>query len=303
MVKKQEQKFVCILESCLLCKNIITKTMDIKEATKLLSQVKNTTHEKVREILYNTKMRFLSTANDTLVKGNILYRATIIENEDEINDIKRLSYKPANLNKSYGRASTPYNTMFYGLSSNNNYMLGVLGSMSEVCPCIRNNRTAENKYYKVVISEWKVVSEINVVMISDPDAANRSQDMKDPTYGKLLNREQKKFVKHISNAFREEVTKENEYNYWISATFTEIMTKKMGFDGICYESVQSSAPEMKENLCIALCPEIADRCLKFIGGELYEFNFIKGENIVPRKTKCIIQVGEGKIEFTSPHSL
>ena len=46
-----------------------------------------------------------------LGKGCYIYRATPITNISDINDSKRLSYKPASLNKTYQRASTPFNTM------------------------------------------------------------------------------------------------------------------------------------------------------------------------------------------------
>ena len=270
--------------------------MNIKQTTKLLSKIdKNSTPEVVWQIFNNARFVF-PIPKDTLCIGEILYRATVVSDENEIVDINRLSYKPACLNKSYGRASTLNNTMFYGLSSNNEEM-GILGSMSEVCHCIKNYKTAEEGHYKVVVSKWKIVSEIIVAIISDPYGENRSVDVKDPIYGRLLNSEQKDFVKLISNSFRKEVANENKYEYWISAIFTEFITQKYGFEGVVYESVQSSPLQMQENLCIALCPKIADKCLNFIGGDLYEFDFVKGKTIVPKVTKNIIQIGGGKIQF------
>lgn len=48
-------------------------------------------------------------------KGSLIYRASNLKIEEKINNVKRLSYCPAKKNKTFQRASTPKQTMFYGV--------------------------------------------------------------------------------------------------------------------------------------------------------------------------------------------
>ncbi len=51
-------------------------------------------------------------------KDSLIYRASYLETNEKISDVKRLSYCPVEKNKTFQRASTPKQTMFYGVLGN-----------------------------------------------------------------------------------------------------------------------------------------------------------------------------------------
>lgn len=104
----------------------------LKEVTEMLKNIdsKNYTPNDVRQLVFSLKGALIIP--QLILNSNvILYRATIIEDLSELTNLKRLSYKPAFMNKSYARASTPYNTMFYAISANSNQeaLMGALGEV------------------------------------------------------------------------------------------------------------------------------------------------------------------------------
>ena len=58
----------------------------------------------------------------------------------------------------------------------------------------------------------------------------------------------------LASEFSNKVEKGNNYDYMISAIFTELVTKN-GADGVLYPSVQSDG----YGLCVALHPRVMDR--------------------------------------------
>lgn len=128
--------------------------MTTSDLLKNLSNITNNdTPDKVRELILSTRAKII-IPKLVLGKGSFIYRATSITDITDINDIKRLSYKPASLNNTYQRASTPFNTMFYGIVSDT-YTNAVVGCLCETCDCLRNV-DIPNKHYKIVISEWEL---------------------------------------------------------------------------------------------------------------------------------------------------
>lgn len=268
--------------------------MTITDLLKDLSNITNNDNpDKIRKLILSTRATIIIP---TLVlgKGCYIYRATPITDIADINESKRLSYKPAYLNKTYQRASTPFNTMFYGIVSNT-YTNAVMGCLGETCDCLRNINTP-NKHYKVVISEWKLKQDVALVQMISIKGFNKSKvfnNQKEITKMIKENNAQNeleniKFLEFMSREFKKKSQQESDY--WISAIYTEFLTQLMGYNGIVYESVQAIDPTLSEVKCIALTPDFTDNNLSFEQGIVYEFDF-KGihEPIVPYKT--------GKITF------
>lgn len=86
----------------------------------------------------------------------------------------------------------------------------------------------------------------------------------------------------MNQEFSKYILNGSEHEYWVSAIFSEWLTKYMGYDGIIYESVQSTDPKLKDNHCVALLPKIADTSLKFCEALQIEFDFNGGEIIIPK---------------------
>lgn len=267
--------------------------INLVEAVELLSQITNDNQpEEIWEIFSSINGGLLFPS-DYLLKGGILYRASIIGPNENITSIDRLSYKPAHLNTSYLRASTPNNTMFYGISANDSTN-GLIGALGEVCECLRNPN-AEEKYYKVIISEWELKCDISTAIICDVYGDNRCHEIRDLYYQTILTEEQKIFAKFISDEFKKEVKQEKEYR--ISAIFAEIMTKK--YASITYESTKAIDSRLKDVLCVALTPETVDNCLEFRSAKQIEFDYKKGIECILKKTKEARCLGGNKIAFYS----
>lgn len=163
--------------------------INLAEATKLLSKITSDNHPEEIWDIFTSINEGLPFPSDYLFKGNILYRASDIKPNENITSTDRLSYKPAHLNTSYLRASTPNNTMFYGISAHD-ATNGLIGALGEVCECLRDSN-AEEKHYKVIISEWKLKCDINTVVISDINGDNRCDEIRDLYYQTILTDGQK----------------------------------------------------------------------------------------------------------------
>lgn len=263
--------------------------MTTTDLLKSLSSVTNNDNpEKIRKLILSTRAKIV-IPKLVLGEGKYIYRATPINNIVDVSNFNRLSYKPASINKTYQRASTPLNTMFYGIVSNT-YTNAVMGCLGETCDCLRNIDTP-NKHYKVVISEWRLKNDVALVQMISVKGINKSNVFSNQREiieiikeNNALNElENVEFLEFISNEFKKKCQQESDY--WISAIYTEFLTQLMGYDGIVYESVQAIDPALSEVKCVALTPNFTDNNLAFERGIVYEFDFNGiNEAIVPQKT-------------------
>lgn len=107
--------------------------------------------EEVEHIIRSIKGHLIVPAV-TMAAGVPLYRATRISNLSEVSNINRLSYKPAHLNNTFARASTPSHTMFYGISATNR-LNALCSCLMEICPCLRDSHSKQD-HYMIVLSKW-----------------------------------------------------------------------------------------------------------------------------------------------------
>ncbi len=258
---------------------------------KLLRELSNITPndkpDKIRELILSTKAKII-VPKLLLEKGSVIFRASPIDDISEVTSPQRLSYKPTSMNKSYQRASTPFNTMFYGIVSED-YPSAVMGCLAETCDCLRS-RNAPLRHYKIVISQWELKEDIALVQMLDIHGNNKSRVFRNyqeaisviDAFNAENERENKAFLEFMGNEFKKVCQQESDY--WISAIYTEFLTLVKGDEGIVYESVQVVDPRLREVKCVALAPNFVDSCLEFMKGEVYDFDY-KGINevIVPRK--------------------
>lgn len=263
--------------------------MKIDEITHLLNYRKFEFPDQIREVFSSLKDVCLIPSL-ILSQGTKLYRARVINNVEEISKTSDLSYTPPCFNKSYKRASTPNNTMFYGVSGDS-HSDRICGCLSEVCECFRIPNMP-NKHYKVVVGIWESTKNFILPQIINPDGNNKSEAFgniseylqhlymlgyKAPEimdFQRLLNYE---FTKHVKT----------EKEYWISAIFTEwLLSQKPSYDGVIYESVQSVDSKLVNNHCVAIKPQVADNYLQFQEALLYEFDYV-GPNVEIYKPKTI----------------
>jgi len=184
--------------------------------------------------------------------------------EPEFNKVSRISFKPAKFNNNYLRASTPKNTMFYGsviteqdlMSEKRKYNRFV--TASEVSPLIRNTEIVEG-WGKITFGMWKVIEKISVATIIDPTKDYDEVYLNDLKikYTNFLNKFPLKikdntisWLKYLSEEFSKKVSDGYNYDYLISAKFTELFVNKSVYEGVIYPSVQSDG----YGLCVAIHP-------------------------------------------------
>ena len=199
-------------------------------------------------------------------------------------------------NKFYKRASSPNNTMFYGISgdSHENMICGCLG---EVCDCFRNDNPTR-KHYNVAIGIWETTRDFTLPQIINPDGLNKSEafgnSLEYLDFLRILGNKASKvvdFQRLINSEFTKQVKREEEY--WISAVFTEwILSLKHSYDGIIYESVQSIDPQLVNNHCVALKPQVADNFLKFRDALLLEFDYTGSDVKIPTPNKIFVPLAK-----------
>jgi len=184
------------------------------------------------------------------------------------------SFKPQECNKTYQRASTPNQTMFYATTIPDNLQPGELGNMriigvAETIPMLRDK--SKSGYQKLSFGRWEVIDEINLLAIVQKDKYSEAS-----SYTKELADGYRQFIKdtpgdlsakslEFTTFLADEFSKENiegDYDYMISALFTELVTKK-GLDGVLYPSVRTEGMGFN----IAITPEATSKLELHVAGE------------------------------------
>ena len=179
-----------------------------------------------------------------------------------------LSFKPQEFNKTYQRASTPNNTMFYGSirpektrENEIEHPYVIVGF--EISPFLRN----PNEFGELTITfgKWDLIDEIKVAAV-----VFEKEFLGKTALSEELNHEFNKFIKNHpefenkttnwNNFIAGEFSKmdiKSEYDYLFSSTYTEFMLNK-GFDGIFYPSVKAEG----RGFNIALRPDIIKKVMR-----------------------------------------
>jgi hypothetical protein len=189
--------------------------------------------------------------------------------EPEFNKVSRISFKPAEFNSNYLRASTPKNTMFYGsVISEDDFdkeemkYPRIVGA-SEISSLMRNSDVLEG-WSRMTLGNWEVIENISLATIIDPTMEYEHpylNSLKDRYLGFLKEMPEEvrentiKCLKFLSTEFSKYVSSGNNHEYLISAKFTEIFTKTSAYDGIIYPSVQSKG----YGLCVAIHPRAMNK--------------------------------------------
>ena len=258
----------------------------------------------IDDIISNLKQLNLSTEPYDEVKkllieaGNVLYplivfhqgktltRARPNEKGERFKNKSDFSFKPQNLNTTYQRASTPYQTMFYagvlpdeiqegGL--NIERIIGLLESM----PWVNDKETSG--YGKISYGRWVVKEDIKLISIifnnSYNDKNNFIQDSRD-NYNQIAQNIDERIIEHsvkFQKFLADEFSKKIEINtdYMISAIFSELVCNRSDFDGIYYPSTKTGG----EGFNVALKPSACEKIELRVAGEC---------SIYKRKDVCFL---------------
>ena len=201
-------------------------------------------------------------------------------NDDDdvrFNHKSQLSFKPQQYNKTYQRASTPDNTMFYGCVLPEKIGDGELDnerliSMFEASSWLRDKDSSG--YQKLTFSRWEVQEDITLTAImhneSYYDASIYTKELVD-AYSKFIKAYPKDFADRsltvqdfLANQFSKEIDSHTDYK--ISAIFTDSIIYKMKdkqIDGVIYPSVRVDG----KGFNVAIKPEACSKLGLFVAGE------------------------------------
>lgn len=205
----------------------------------------------------------------TLHPGKTITRARCDGNLKTVSD---LSYKPQLYNKQCQRASTPMRTMFYGciVPEEQNIIDTRFISACESSSLIREGMETSGEQ-TITFGKWEVIEDIHLLVVIHKDYFHDADNsllgelkiayedflMKYPDAAKDIDISAKYFAKEFS--------KKNEdgfdYNYLISAIFTEVVTTDYAFDGVMYPSVQTGG---QLGFNVAITPDAVDKKMKLV---------------------------------------
>lgn len=209
-----------------------------------------------------------------LHKGkSTIIRARPNETSGPFTERGQLIYKPAAFNKTYQRASTPNQTMFYAGILPDEVRKGELEyaritAAMEVSHLLRNDVFEGEE--KLTFSHWVATGDITLAAIvynEDMVNAHRHTREMEALYTEgltELTEEQRAHSREVTEFLANEYAKKGiedgeDYKYMISAIFSEITVNK-GLAGVYYPSVQAKG----HGYNVAICPEYVDNSLKLI---------------------------------------
>jgi hypothetical protein len=179
-------------------------------------------------------------------------------------------YRPAKDCISMQRASLPYQTMFYGvISDDQSHLENARAIVAGECCKLSRGGTSTIGREDICMSYWEVQKPLRVVSLIN-DAT--FPDVKDNV---LLNVMRQKFIefhgdqqtsseeREIARFINSEFTKvvKNDREYLITATLSHDIITDWECDGIVYPSVQMGG---QAGINIALTPSAVDNKLKFV---------------------------------------
>lgn len=223
-----------------------------------------------------------------LERGVKIYRAREVNNISEIASIDDISYLKPEYNNSYKRASSPNQTMFYGIKGST-YPASIMGCMGELCDCLRNKNATPRKYL-IAVSEWCNTDDLTLSLFpsfssnkSEIFNAGANQSEYKDILAMFKDEKPRQFLEFINAEFKKEATKESDY--WVTAIFSELlMSCHSDRDGLIYESVACCDPTLKDVVCFAIKPNSVDNKLQCRNVVFYEFDFISiSQPITPKR--------------------
>ena len=203
-----------------------------------------------------------------------------------------ISYKPQIYNDKCQRASTPNNTMFYGTIVEEGRPIEEtrLIAASE-CSSLLRGGISSLGIEKITFGRWQVTKDINLVAIVHKDIFS---NVENNLLLKELHSIYEKFIKKtpdieeqnnlIAKFFAEEYSKDNivyDYDYFLSAVFSEFVAYDLGYDGVMYPSMQAGG---QIGFNVAIKPEVVDNNMRLdiIGESTLYKNKDKSINIIDK---------------------
>tara|TARA_R110000744_G_scaffold231601_1_gene349742 strand:- start:1934 stop:2842 length:909 start_codon:yes stop_codon:yes gene_type:complete len=248
--------------------------MEIKDIIRKLKELDLSKYpkEEIENLIKEVgKMGFILV---TFHKGKSVMRARPNYNGERFSEKSDFSFKPQEFNKTYQRASTPNQTMFYATTVPDKLEPGELDNtriigVAETIPMLRDK--TKSGYQKISFGRWYVKEDIDLIAIIHKDTY-----LKESSYTQELVSAYHKFIKGVPKEIvdrslefqtflADEFAKENinkDFDYMISAVFSEMATKNR-VDGIIYPSVRVGG----KGFNIAITPKATEKLGLYVAGE------------------------------------
>jgi hypothetical protein len=194
--------------------------------------------------------------------GKRILRGRINEKPGEYDHVSKVSYKPQEYNKTYMRASTPKQTMFYGsivpeIRSKKEPDTARATILYEISEFARDPESVGEQ--TVTYSVWEVQEDIELLSLMHYKEFERPTEL-----SKKLQTEFEDFIKKhpekkestsdivefLGEQYAKMVSPDEDYNYLISACHSEIVSE-FGLDGVLYPSVKLAG----EGINVAIKPD------------------------------------------------
>lgn len=232
----------------------------------------------------------------TLHKRKTIFRARPNEENKTYNKRADVTFKPAEYNTEYQRASTPNQTMFYGGIIPDNIKEDELNvariiSSFETSYLLRN--ICGDGEQKLTFSKWEVTQDIPLLAICyHKDYVQNSSHTKE-LYEKhqamtseltpQMRDKTLEVTEFLAGEFAKEVKKHEEFNYKISAIFTELSLKSET-KGVYYPSHKIKGAGYN----VSISPDVSTNSLKLVAaGECTIYK--RGDRIgIDNETFCKI---------------
>lgn len=248
--------------------------MEIEEVIKSLKQLRLSDYPKKEILDLFKELGDIGHIVVNLFPGFTVMRARPNRDGPRFTQRSQLSFKPAHINTTYQRASTPDQTMFYASLLPERTEPGEL-EMLRLIGFAETMRHIADKticaYEKITYGKYEVVDQINLLAIIHKNdyyqASNYTRELVNAYEGFIRSAPKEfierslKFSEYISDEFSKE-TINDDYDYMISAMFAEKVAA-MGLDGVLYPSVRV----LGRGFNIALTPKAYEKLSLFRVGE------------------------------------
>jgi hypothetical protein len=245
--------------------------MEYKEVIKKLLEIDLSTYPDQQILTLIKGFGKFGVIQMVLHPGKVILRARPMNSGDKFNTRAALSYKPAEYNNTYQRASTPKQTMFYGGVIPEGIAYGELDN-ARIIGALETSHLLRNPGHdgeqRVAFSKWQVTKDIPLIAICyHKDFVNNSTHTKElyEYYHRSidgLDPELKQKSNDITEFLAQQFAKkpiEHDYEYMISAIFSEI-TVNRGMAGVYYPSIRADA----KGYNVAISPRFTDECLRLV---------------------------------------
>ena len=245
--------------------------MNYSEIIEKLETIDLKSYPKEEIIALISKFGKVGAIITTLHEGKRIIRARINEDNKHFKSVSELSYKPQKYNTTYQRASTPQKTMFYGsivpeILGKTEPETARITTLYELSEFVRAIDTVGTQ--RITYSVWAVCKDVELVSLIHYKNFERPTELL-----KKLQVDYEIFIsqfpelkqislditKFLGEQFAKPVNSSNDYNYMISAIYSEMIIN-FGFDGVLYPSVKLAG----EGINIAIKPEIIGEKVKFV---------------------------------------